>query len=204
MFRACQYDVLSRLFSDQSDSKDIEAYLGYLAPPSSEHDSAAAAFSRQLRLWLNSKEPDHLLRTEYARLFIMPGGIRPYESVYRGKVPLLMQEPWLEAKQFYRRCGLKLENPSRHPEDHISSELAFMLYLIEMGNRKAEEKAFFRQHIDCWVPQMLEDIKKHTHAHFFKDVANFGRAFLESEREYLSGDNKDTLFPPAQLQGSDK
>ncbi len=185
--RACQYAILSRLFADQTTGADIGSYLGYLELPAGEPDSPAAAFSLKLRQWLEKENPDHLLKTEYARLFILAGGIRPYESVYRGEGAMLMQEPWVKVKQFYQKCGLKLENPARHPEDHASAEFSFMLYLLEKADMSAAQE-FFRQHLYRWIPRMFADIIEYPYADFFRDAAIFGQSFMESEQACFGED----------------
>lgn len=186
--RACHYAILSRLFADQTTPVDMASYLEILESLTGEYGELAGAFSRELHKWLQKDNADHFLKTEYARLFIMPGGIRPYESVYRGDAPLLMRDPWLEVKRFYHRCGMKLENPARQPEDHASAELAFMVYLIETGGRKDEEEAFFRRHLVDWIPRMLEELKQNEQASFYKDAAVYGLSFMESERMYFGRD----------------
>lgn len=203
--RACQYAVLSRFFFEQTTVTDILQYLHILAPlVETSKDEAMTTLTRQLKSWVDLDGADHLLKTEYARLFIMPGGIRPYESVYRGEAPLLMQDPWLEVKRFYKECGLKLENPSIHPEDHVSSEFAFMVYLIETGGFENEEKSFYRRHLGCWAPRMLEDISQNRHARFFKDVADFGLSFLKEEHRFFGIAENESSDLAEQLQGSDQ
>ncbi len=194
--RQAHYMLLSRLFTDQVVGKDIEEFVGYLDSLATSGERQAAEFADKLKKRLESPDLDHLLKTEYARLFIMPGGVRPYESVYRGKEPLLMQEPWVQVKQFYQKCGLKLENPGQHPEDHVSVELSFMLHLIETGD-PAVEREFFNQHIISWVPKMLEDISGHRYGDFYSDVARFGQEFLAAEAASMKNHSST-------IQGSEK
>ncbi len=146
-----------------------------------------------LEQWPERENADQDIKTEYARLFIMPGGVRPYESVYLGNEPLLMREPWLQVKAFYRRNGLVLEKPAGHPEDHASVELAFMAHMSETGGNLQEQKLFFNEHIYRWLPQMLSDLKEHRHARFFKDMAACGLDFIEKENSMIASINDDTL-----------
>lgn len=200
--RAVYYMLLSRLFTDQTISADIDGYLEILAPYADADSGLAAPFMRNLESWQKKDQADHLLKTEYARVFILAGGVRPYESIYRGEGNMLMQEPWVKVKQFYHNCGLKLENPAGHPEDHASAEFSFMFYLLGKEELSAAED-FFRQHIVCWIPQMLNQLLDYPYADFFKDVASFGLSFIESESAYLSAGNVETLITSDQLQGSD-
>lgn len=136
--------------------------------------------------WSEKDSADHALKTEYARIFIVAGGVRPYESVYLGSEPLLMREPWLQVKEFYHRNGLVLEKPAAHPEDHASVELAFMAHLIEAGDTAAEQKSFFIEHIYKWLPGMLNDLKDNQHADFFKEMACIALKFIEQENNLIS------------------
>jgi TorA maturation chaperone TorD len=195
--RAVYYLLLSRLFTDQTTCADIEGYLEFLSPFDKKGSDAAVSFSQKLQEWQKKEQSDHLLKTEYARVFILAGGVRPYESIYRGESKMLMQEPWVKVKQYYQSCGLKLENPAMHPEDHASAEFAFMLFLLEKGeDEKAAE--FFRQHIDQWMPEMFDEILNYPYADFFKEVAAFAQSFLAEERALYGDAIKETANPSNQ------
>ncbi len=98
------------------------------------------------------------LAEEYAALFIVPGGIPPYESVRLHG--MLNQKPSWEVEEFYRRCGLVVKEESRMLPDHIGMELEFMGYLAGKegdARRNGDEKEaakwfglqreFFQSHI---------------------------------------------------------
>jgi len=195
--RAAFYFLLSRLFADQSISADLNQYLELLSPYQDSATGLAASFSSKLSEWQKKDQLDHLLKTEYARIFILSGGVRPYESVYLGESKMLMQEPWVQVKRFYHNSGLKLENPGLHPEDHASVELTFMLYLFEQDNLEAAGE-FFMQHISRWIPQMLEDIINYPYADFYKDVAIFAQTFIEMERKMFGIGSTKALNTPDQ------
>jgi len=200
--RAAFYFLLCRLFADQSISGDLDQYLELLSPYKDDSSGLAAAFSSKLTEWQKRDQLDHLLKTEYARVFILAGGVRPYESVYRGESKMLMQEPWVEVKKYYHQCGLKLDNPGLHPEDHASVEFAFMLYLLEQDNVEAA-KEFFMQHLYQWIPEMLRDLSAYPYARFYRNVAEFGLSFLEKECSIFSSGNIEALNAPDQLKRSD-
>jgi TorA maturation chaperone TorD len=184
--RAYLYTFLSRLFTDHTTVDDLSRYLSFLEAVSGEYKSIRDSFQCVLRNWSEKDSADHALKTEYARLFIVSGGVRPYESVYLGSEPLLMREPWLQVKEFYHRNGLILEKPAVHPEDHASVELAFMAHLIEAGDTAAKQKSFFENHIYQWLPVMLQDLKDNQHACFFKEVALYTLKFMEQENNLLA------------------
>jgi len=200
--RAAFYFLLSRLFADQSISGDLDQYLELLSPYKNDSSGLAAAFSLKLTEWQKKDQLDHLLKTEYARVFILAGGVRPYESVYLGESKMLMQEPWVEVKKYYHKCGLKLDNPGLHPEDHASVEFAFMLYLLEQDNLEAAEE-FFMKHLQQWIPEMLKDLSEYPYAHFYRDIAEFGISFLEKEYLIYNSGKIGALNALDQLQRSD-
>ena len=200
--RAAFYFLLSRLFADQSISADLNQYRELLSPDQDSASGLAVSFSSKLAEWQQKDQLDHLLKTEYARVFILAGGVRPYESVYLGESKLLMQEPWVAVKKYYHQCGLKLDYPGLHPEDHASVEFAFMLYLLEQDNFEAAGE-FFMQHLYLWIPEMLRDLSAYPYAHFYRNVAEFGLSFLEKEYSIFNSGNSEAQNALDQFQGSD-
>jgi len=136
------------------------------------------------------------LATEYAALFIVPGGIPPYESVrLKG---LLCQEPEREVREFYRRCGLTIKEDCKVFADHLGMELEFMGYLVDKeaeawkngGEESAREwvnlqKEFFSNHLDKWVFGFLKDMDMCAFHPFYKGLGRLTRAFLETEKEEM-------------------
>lgn len=136
------------------------------------------------------------LAGEYAALFIVPGGIPPYESVrLKG---LLCQEPEWEVREFYKRCGLIVKEDTKIFSDHLGMELEFMAYLADKeadawenngektaGQWSSMQKEFFTSHLDKWVFSFLKDMDKCAFHPFYKEVAKLARGFLETEKEEL-------------------
>ena len=137
------------------------------------------------------------LAQEYAALFIVPGGIPPYESV-RLK-DLLNQEPAWKTEEFYKRCGLIIKEGCKTFPDHLGMELEFMAYLsdkesaaLKDNNEKAAiewgnlQKDFFSNHINKWVFGFLDDLDRFAFHPFYKEVARLTKGFLETEKEGLN------------------
>ena len=130
------------------------------------------------------------LAEEYAALFIVSGGLPPYESVrLKG---LLCQEPATEVEEFYNRCGLVLKEEWKKVfPDHLGIELAFMAYLCEREEASEDnswrlyQKEFFERHLSNWVFDYLRDLERCTFHLFYREMVNLTRDFLESEREHL-------------------
>ncbi len=146
---------------------------------------------------LNNKSQEILLdelSQEYAALFIVPGGIPPYESV-RLK-DLLNQEPAWKTGEFYKRCGLIIKEGCKIFPDHLGMELEFMAYLsdkeaaawqdkdekaaAEWGNLQRE---FFENHLSRWVFGFLDDLDRFAFHPFYKEAAKLTKGFLETEGE---------------------
>lgn len=134
------------------------------------------------------------LSQEYAALFIVPGGLPPYESVRLKS--LLNQEPAWKTEEFYKRCGLIIKEDCKTFPDHLGMELEFMAYLSDKesaARQDKDEKAaaewgnfqkeFFSNHINKWVFGFLDDLGRFAFHPFYKEVAKLTKGFLETERE---------------------
>jgi TorA maturation chaperone TorD len=153
---------------------------------------------------LDDTEPERLLNDlaeEFAALFIVPGGIPPYESVRLHG--MLNQKPSWEVEEFYRRCGLVIKDECRMLPDHLGMELEFMGYLVEKeaearkrDDKKQAEKwsgfqaEFFQGHIRPWSFDFLRDLHRLAFHPFYRGIADLTMRFLESEQEHLGLPNE--------------
>ncbi len=176
------YTFFARLFSAQTKVEDLPLYSVHLAELNQTYAPVVEVALKTVSAWSEREDADQMIRTEYARLFIMPGGVQPVESVYRSDRPRLMGEPWLKVKEFYKRNGLVLEVPAAHPEDHASVELSFMAHLIEKGFDLSEQKLFFSEHISQWFTLLLDKIANHQASAFYRDLALCCASFIEMEK----------------------
>ena len=184
--RTKHYALLSRLLADQSRASDLTVYLSWAKDlVDIQGGKVIEPFIQGLERWLEKDAADQNLQVEYAHLFLLPVGVKPYESTYRSKEKLLMQESWVKVKSFYKECGLKLDQSYNHPEDHAAIELSFMAHLTGSGARKTQ-RDFFLQHINPWIPHFFEDLRVNPYADFFHHVAEYGLSFLETERNHFS------------------
>lgn len=151
-----------------------------------------------VRLVSNAKEEDLLndLAEEYAALFIVPGGIPPYESVrLEGQ---LYQKSALEVEEFYKKCGLLIRDDFTLFPDHIGMEFEFMGYLADkeagsLINNTGDEAEkwlelqmeFFEGHISRWTFKFLQDMEKCAFHPFYKGLAELTQRFLETEKEFF-------------------
>lgn len=138
------------------------------------------------------------LATEYAALFIIAGGIPPYESVrLKG---MLCQEPEARVRAFYERCGLAVKDENKIFSDHLGMELEFIGYLADKeadawnnnDEKTASEwnrlqKEFFAEHLDKWAFGFLKDMAVCAFHPFYKEVVKLTEGYLEIEKEDLIG-----------------
>lgn len=182
--RANIYHLLSRVYLKEIDKEFLEALR------------ASNLFSPDI---LN--KPDHPLleelAEEYAALFLVSGGLPPYESVrLKG---LLCQEPATEVEEYYRRCGIVMkEEWKRIFPDHLGLELEFLGYLCDKevtdgGLWSEYQREFFEAHLGRWCFDYLSDLEKCAFHPFYKEIAVLTREFLESEREYFESKGGDKL-----------
>ena len=138
------------------------------------------------------------LATEYAALFLTPGGLSPHESVkLKG---LLLQEPASKVLAFYKACGLEIPKDYKGFPDQLGVELEFMGYLageefkaLQKGKtEKANELAvlqerFLREHLSKWVVDFCKEVEDVAFHPFYKEMAGLTRAFMETEIKELIG-----------------
>ena len=177
--KAQNYFFLSRWFAGKTTRPDLEQYLELIREIAPGEGELLDHFSILIKDWLTEDNIELELPREYTRLFHLPGGVKPYESVYRGEEIRLMQEPWVEVKSFYKKKGWQMEN-SIYPEDHAAVELSFMGHLIAAGEEQ-DAKDFFARHISGWLPVLMQDIIDHQQANYYKKVAEYGLSYLEAE-----------------------
>ncbi len=145
------------------------------------------------------------LATEYAALFLTPGGLSPHESVkLKG---LLLQEPASEVLAFYKECGLEIPADYKGFPDQLGVELEFMGYLAdeeckawqEDNAEKAQElealqARFLREHLSKWVVDFCKEVEEVAFHLFYKEMAGLTRTFMETEIEELIGITAEEAF----------
>lgn len=168
----------------------------------------------QLKVFLeqvsNSQDLEAVLRdtaTEYAKLFIVPPGTPskeapyPYESLFRGKHRMLMDEPRDEVYKAYWTAGLELKQESNEPEDHIGLELLFLARLADrivdtLGEKKEAgvesalkdidtSKDFLKAHPMSFSQDLSQLILKSTQHPFYRGLALLLPPFLQFDLDYL-------------------
>lgn len=127
------------------------------------------------------------LTREYYDLFVVPNPryVRPYESVYRDRIPLefvgnpeaglmpkrkyvkglLMGKSTRDVLRYYREAGVY---PSTDLPDHLGNEIAFLGYLLKKAKEisDSESEKFLRLYIDFkknhllkWIGKIIKRVK---------------------------------------------
>jgi TorA maturation chaperone TorD len=205
--RAFLYAFLSAVFRDHLTVGWIENILGsgelqlVLAGTDEkgcpEKNEIREILQAVVKDWTNMNSEKELnLQKEYARLFLLPEGVHPYESIYLGKKKLMMDRPWEKVREFYRRLGLEKERSELHPEDHLAVELGFMASLaymtVEAKGGKIKDllsiqEEFLQEHPGKWVHLLAADLLGKTkEGDFYQSVAQILDAFVRLEKRLFS------------------
>ena len=196
-FRGEFYRVLSSLFLKEASMEVLETLSSSSLPPVRSKRSIEGLIPPKGKELKSFKEE---LDVDFARIFLGMNsrGAFPYESVYRSKLGLLMQDPFDEVRESYNKTGVTKNSNLAEPDDHIGIELAFMANLAHQtgialkNDRKQEalthleqQREFLRQHLSPWVPSFCKDIQEVAWTEFFKSLASLLNAWISSDREEL-------------------
>lgn len=191
--RSRVYQFLSQLFLKEVTPEMLDVFL------KEETKEALHSLDIDISKIVPDIPQDRLLdelAEEYAALFIVPGGIPPYESVrLEGQ---LYQKSAFEVEEFYTKCGLVLRDDHSIFPDHLGLELFFMGYLADkeadsLINRTGDDsekwlelqKEFFEVHLGKWVFKFLQDMEKCAFHPFYRGIAELTQRFLETEKEFF-------------------
>lgn len=137
------------------------------------------------------------LATEFAVLFVTPGGCPAVESVrLTGR---FQQEPLFAVREFYRRSGFQMtETRFAVFEDQLGVELMFVAELLDQsaallaacdneGYERLEKviKRFWVQHPGKWVRGYASLLGRATQHSFYREIAHLLQSFSEWEIKLL-------------------
>ncbi len=127
-----------------------------------------------------------LLEQEYNDLFIGvgKGEIVPYGSWYL--TGFLMEQPLSDLRDDLRALGFERSDDTNEPEDHAAAIFeVFSVMIIDASSLPAQQ-VFFKTHMQPWLERFFADLGEARSADFYRNVAQFGAAFLKLESAYLS------------------
>jgi TorA maturation chaperone TorD len=128
----------------------------------------------------------HAIREEYNNLFISIGNpkINPYASLYLSG--FMNEKPLAALRSELAQLGLARAPGVGELEDHLAALCEIMRVMITGGpglkrNSIQSQKLFYEKHIAPWVDRCLDDIAAVPGVNFYRQVAEFARAFFAVE-----------------------
>ncbi|WP_378955087.1 molecular chaperone [Pelosinus sp. sgz500959] len=199
--RYCIYSLFKKYY--QGDWQEIGQALQAASGHQNDHwQGAEPVFNRLLKkLSEMSLVIDENSVYEYNKLFVGPGKLLapPFESSYRNKLGLVMQEETLAVRNFYKKIGVEVKAKNSIPDDHLVLELEFICYLLAQAAKKTESehieapneylilyKLFFIEHIKPWLYEHCNDVLQHAVNPFCLGMAEIFEEFLQGEERKIS------------------
>jgi TorA maturation chaperone TorD len=191
-YRASAYALLAGLLRAAPDQALLD-YVSGLSPDGdvlaeaeidAEVDELGLAMSS---LAVASRGRDlALLEQEYNNLFIGvgKGEVVPYGSWYL--TGFLMEQPLSDLRDDLRALGFERSDDTCEPEDHAAAIFEVFSVMIADVSSLAPQQVFFKTHMQPWLERFFADLGAARSADFYRDVAQFGAAFLKLESAYLS------------------
>jgi TorA maturation chaperone TorD len=185
-YRASAYALLAGLLRAAPDQTLLDT-VSSLSPEGddlAEADNLGLAMSS---LAAASRGRDlALLEQEYNNLFIGvgKGEIVPYGSWYL--TGFLMEQPLSDLRDDLRALGFERSDDTREPEDHAAAIFEVFSVMISDASSLQPQQVFFETHMQPWLERFFADLGEARSADYYRNVAQFGAAFLKLESAYLS------------------
>ncbi len=209
--RSLTYSFLARALSDE----DLpNSFLLALAADPPQTGTELDAFASSL-IGLSDEQLEDVRKEAVADhsstlLGMSAAPVSPYESVYTSDGELMMQEARDRAVAAYRASGFAVSEACHVPEDHVSTELAFMAGLgeraaaaiesVATGSVRDEEAAqamaeaekamnaqvsFLEQSLLPWIPRFADKLEARSKTQLYRGIAQMLREFMVQEKEYV-------------------
>lgn len=137
------------------------------------------------------------LDAEFTTLWIAPGGVARYESIF--ETGAVFQGPCDQVAAVYAGEGFHFDmDAEKSFPDHAGVELEFLGFLLarqaeavdrgdaaEANRLGGEAKNFLRQHPGKWVPAMMQLSMQLAEHSFYRELCRMVFAFLDQEIEAM-------------------
>jgi len=215
--RAEVYNVLSVPFYKEL-TNDICARLSIVLPVIRDianfyNDEKCLNEVLRLEKCLEGDLDENKMAGEFARLFLGVNKashtghtITPHESVYTSASRLVMQKAWEEVYKVYCEQKLGKHSSFKEPEDHITAEMSFMVYMSrkcgeyaeqdrfdELQQNIGEQVSFLSYHLCSWVNLLDDDISKSDSSDFYKSLSKVLVHFLSLDKKSLKDMKEDLV-----------
>ncbi len=209
--RSFTYSFLARALSDEDLPGEFLSALASDPPQTgTELDAFAASLAGLAEDELEAVRKDVVADHASTLLGMSAAPVSPYESVHTSDGELMMQEARDRAVAAYRASGFAVTEDCRVPEDHISTELAFMAGLggraaeaidsVVSGKAEGEDAAaamaeaekamnaqlsFLETSLLPWVPQFADKLEARSKTPLYRGIAQMLREFMAQEKQYV-------------------
>lgn len=183
-YRASAFALLAALLREPPDQPLLDHLISLSPSGDSETDALSMAMAA-LADAARQSDPAHL-EDEYHELFIGlgRGEIVPYGSWYL--TGFLMEQPLSDLRDDLARLGFAKNDEISEPEDHAAAIFEVFSVMIADAVSLTEQQKFFETHMLPWIGRFFVDLGKAKSAQFYQAVAQFGAAYNELEKQYLS------------------
>ena len=183
-YRASAYGLLAALLRATPDQALLD-HLTTLSPQGDDESDPLSSAMTELAQAARDAKPEKL-DDEFHDLFIGLGSgeVVPYGSWYL--TGFLMEQPLSDLRDDLGRLGFARNEEVAEPEDHISAIFEVFSVMISDAFSLSEQQDFYEVHMLPWIGRFFVDLGKAKSASFYKAVAQFGAAFNELEKQYLS------------------
>ncbi|HVF63341.1 MAG TPA: molecular chaperone TorD family protein [Casimicrobiaceae bacterium] len=190
--RANFYAVLSALYADAPDARLLKSVgESERLPTGDEPLPLAIAWNRLADACL-AMDPE-AARQEYWDLFVGAGKSEVNLHASHWLSGFMMERPLVGLREDLGRLGLGRKADTSQVEDHLAAVCETMRLLVEGGGGRppaevAEQAAFFRDHVDSWVPALCAALAQTPLANFYRTVGEFTDTFVAIERDAFAID----------------
>jgi len=187
-YRASAYALLAGLLRAAPDQALLDYVSGLLpdgdAPREDQVDDLGDGMSG-LAVAARGRDLAEL-EQEYNNLFIGvgKGEVVPYGSWYM--TGFLMEQPLSDLRDDLRALGFERNENTHEPEDHAAALFEVFSGIISEPSSLQQQQVFFKTHMQPWLERFFADLGEARSANFYRNVAQFGAAFLKMESVYLS------------------
>ncbi len=202
--RLFTYKMLARVYRKELDEATLQKLLKMRCPintGNADVDTGYKLLHHYLsNVWERTLED---LERDYLRTFIGANttghsAAYPNESVHTSPERLMMQDARDEILAIYRAADLQSDPTWNQGEDHIAVELEYMQVctsraiaalekddLPEASAQMMRQYNFLVDHLQAWVPYLVNDMLKFSETEFYKGIAYLTRGFLDVDKEFL-------------------
>ena len=129
------------------------------------------------------------VKREYTELFILPGEISLYQSIYENENPY--GKVTLRIKEIMKKVGYKCNYAE--PEDHIGVQLSFMAETCKDALDKRDKIATYLSkqkdmlnEMKKWVPKLCSKIESNRSANFYRGIAKILKEFIKFDLNLIN------------------